>query len=217
MMSDMETLKILERGNFESLYANYSIESGCIIKNRIQDIPSEYFEPRIDIDKESNTKISLIQFSLQTAEMNAEQRNGLMERYSIDPYDVQKLQTIIDSIKIAQEMGSTEQNKENRGKVAYGFSLASEDRLSRAYILLLAYQYADSTNPLRDIQLRLKADGMDEKYNAKTIVEVIEHTNMLMVGKTAQEKKAFYMQSISGILEDSSQMIDKNEKIDVEI
>ena len=143
-----------------------------------------------------------------------------MERYSIDPYDMKKLQTIIDSIKIAQEVATVEEKQKNVDNIqekTYGFSLASSDRLARAYILLIAYQCADSTNPLSDVQARLKADGVEDKYNAQTIVGLIEHANSLMNGKSEEERKAFYMQSINEILEDATEISAIKPKIDMEI
>lgn len=220
MMSDIEMLRILENGNFETLFSASDLMSNQMIKNRIKDIPSEYFEPRINIDKESNTQISLIQFSLQTANLNTDQKKGLMEKYSIDPYDVKKLQTIIDSIKVAQEVGIVEEkqkNVNNNQDKAYGFSLASNDRLSRAYLLLIAYQCADSVNPLLDVQARLRADGVEDKYDAKTIVGLIEHANSLMEGRSEEERKAFYMQSISGVLDNATEIGTDKEIFDIEI
>jgi len=204
-MTDIETLKLLNSRNFERIYHGTDIISDSIIRKKIQEIPNEFFEPKINVDNDGTTKISLIQFSMQTAGMNSEKKNGLMQKYNINPYDMKKLQTIIDSIKVAQEYGKAEKERiENRKEnyhQEYGFSLASNDRLDKAYPLWLAYLFADSVNPLMDIKAKLKEDGMEEKYEPETILELIEYNNMLMKGKDSEEKKDFYIKSISDILE----------------
>ena len=217
MMTDDQMLKILESGDFERFLSPRDTFTNNIIKNRIKDIPNDFFEPRICIDVEKNTRISLIQFSLQTSKMNAEQKRGLMERYSIDPYDVNKLQSLLNSIRTIQEVGNLEPpmptNKKSEKKAEYGFSLASDERLSKAYMLLVAYQCFNSTDPLRDVEAKLKEDGTSDKYSAKSIVGIIEHTNTLMIGKSDSDKQDFYMHSISGLLNNVKEM----DKKDVEI
>ena len=83
--------------------------------------------------------------------------------------------------------------------------------------MLIAYQCADSVNPLLDVQARLRADGVEDKYDAKTIVGLIEHANSLMEGRSEEERKAFYMQSISGILDNATEIGTDKEIFDIEI
>lgn len=202
MMSDIEMLKLLNNGNFNDLFLNINDASIDFIKSRIKEIPTEYFQPRIMIDEKGNKCISLIQFSTEVAGMPSEKRKGLMEKYHINPFDMKKLQGIIDSIKVAYEYGTLEDKVENENKnESYGFSLASDEKLDKAYPLWLAYLFADSENPLADIKMKLKEDGMDGKYSPETIVGLIEHTNGLMQGRSQEEKKDFYVKSINGILE----------------
>ena len=98
----------------------------------------------------------------------------------------------------------------------YGFELADKESLDKAYPLWIAYLYADSKNPLEDISARLMADGTNGKYTAEYIVGLIEHTNSLMLGKNEDEKKDFYMSSISGIL-GKDERFSKKERESIEI
>lgn len=209
MLKDYDMLKILESKNFESLFNSANDMASIVIKNKIKEIPQDFFEPRIVIDKESNRQISLIQFSKEIVGMPNEKKEGLMLKYNIDPYDMKKLQSILESIKAAYEYGEPEEKKSKakrnfeREGHAYGFSLMSEDKLSKAYPLWIAYLFANSLNPYSDIKTKLKEDGMDEKYTPEAIVGIIEHTNSLMQGKSNEEKKEFYVDSINGILDES--------------
>ena len=199
-MTNSDTIKMIANGNFEGLFSDADYMTASVIKSRLQSIPSQFFEPRIEIDDTGTNKISLVQFSAQIADMPIEKRNGLMERYNIDPYDMGKLQSIIESINIVREYGSMD--KDDKNDKAYGFSLSSHSNLDKAYPLWLAFLYANSINPLIDIKAKLKEDGMEGKYEPETIMELIKHTNELMEGKTENEKKDFYMKSISGILQE---------------
>ena len=207
MITDKEALEMILNGHYENLYFGMQDTSISMIKDRIQEIPSEFFEPNINIDKDGRKKVSLIQFSAEIAGMPAERQKGMMEKYKINPYDMKKLQAIIDSIRVVREYGSVKMREEQEKSTpneehVYGFSLASNDKISKAYPLWLAYLFADSKNPMVDISAKLKEDGMEDKYDPKTIVKLIEHTNSLMEGKSEEEKKDFYVKSIGGILDE---------------
>ena len=69
---------------------------------------------------------------------------------------------------------------------------------------------------MEDVKNKLKEDGMTERYEPEYIVSLMEHTNTLMQGKSDAEKKDFYMNSISDIL-DREETINKKHKEEVEI
>ena len=205
MMTNKEALDMLLNGDYENLYAGMEKMSVELIKSKLQEIPTEFFEPRIKLDKEGTKHISFIQFSAEIANMSAERQKGMMEKYNINPYDMSKLQSIIDSIKVAKEYGNVEavheKEKVEADEHIYGFSLASDDKLSKAYPLWLAYLFANSPNPMKEVTAKLKEDGMEDKYDPMMIVGLIEHANGLMEGRTEEEKKDFYVKSINSILE----------------
>lgn len=209
MMNDYEMLKVLESKNFESLFSDSNGMTNIVIKNKIGEIPQEFFEPRILIDEKDNKQISLIQFSKAIIGMPNEKKEGLMLKYNINPYDMKKLQSILESIRAAHEYGEVEEKNSKKERMknideqTYGFSLMSDDKLSKAYPLWLAYLFTDSINPYTDIEAKLKEDGMLQKYNPESIVGIIEHTNTLMQGKSKDEKKEFYINSINGIIDES--------------
>lgn len=216
-MTDIEMLSILQSKSFDALWNGKNEISSNLIQNKIMEIPSEFFEPRICIDVEGNKHISLIQFSTELASMPSSRRRGMMEKYHINPYDLQKLQTIVDSIKVAREYGSKEIEKtvtEER-KESYGFSLSSNDKLGKAYPLWLAYLFIDSKNPYADVNAKLKEDGMNRKYRAETIVGIIEHTNDLMKDKSIDEKKDFYIHSISDILDKPVETVKMKDAVEI--
>ncbi len=223
MISNKETLKIINSGNIGSLYEGISGESLDIIKNKINEIPSEFFERRISLDGSMENTISLIEFSMQVADMSTERKIGLMEKYHISPYDINTLQRIIDSIRVADTYGRREIREEEKAKkqadAIYGIALADESKIDKAYPLWLAFIYANSSNPLSDIKLRLEHDGVKDKYKAEDIVGLIEHTNTLMNGKSDNEKKDFYISSISGILDEDNEIkvSKKKNKDEIEI
>ena len=218
MEVDNEIFRIITDRTNDNWLDTVSVESANIIKNKLGEIPTEFFEPRISLDFTEENKISLIEFSMQTAGMSKEKRDGLMSRYRINPYDLSKLQSIIDSIKVAREYGIAQETKRGYGspdKHPYGIALSNEQSLDKAYPLWLAYLYADSKNPMEDISCRLKEDGMDEKYDAEYIVSLMEHTNSLLNGKSMDEKKEFYMQTINGILEEKGEIIQKKAEVEI--
>lgn len=220
MKTDIETLKFIANGNYSVWINNVNEESANLIRSKIEEIPSEFFEARINLDDTSKASISLIEFSIKTANMSEEHRNWLMEKYHINPYDMNKLQGIVNSIRVAKEYGSAVVEKgksSNDNKEVHGIALASEENLDKAYPLWLAYLYANSKNPMIDIENRLKEDGKIDKYKPEYIVGLIEHTNSLMKGKPEEEKKDFYMNSISGILDDKTEISKRNAKVEVEI
>ena len=202
MKSDIEILSMINEGNYGDFISSLSDESASIIKGKISEIPNEFFMPKIDLGKGKGGNISLIQFCIGVGNLNDVRKNGLMKKYSINPYDMSKIQRIVESIKVATEYGlaqkSNEEKKEERKE--FGFELADKESLDKAYPLWIAYLYADSKNPLEDINARLIADGTNGKYTAEYIVGLMDHTNSLMIGKSEDEKKDFYMSSISGIL-----------------
>lgn len=218
MISYIDTLRALQSGDFSCLYKNANEASSSIIQNKINEIPSEYFEPRISINKNDNTRISLIQFSIETANMDTVRRKGLMTKYNIDPHDMKKLQTIVDSINIAREYGEVQEptieEKENR---VYGISLSSNENLDKAYPLWVAYLLSDSKKPLSDAKAKLREDGVEDKYSPEMIVDLIKHTKTLMKGKSEEEIKDFYVQSINGILDNESNNDIDDKKIEIEL
>lgn len=217
-MTDAEMLSILQSKNFGALWNGRNEISTNLIQNKIQEIPSEFFEPRICIDLEGKKHISLIQFSTELAGMSSERKRGMMEKYHINPFDLQKLQTIVDSIKVAREYGSRESKRvdsQEKNEEHYGFSLSSNDKLGKAYPLWLAYLFIDSQNPYADVSAKLKEDGMSRKYRPETIVGLIEHTNDLMKGKSIDEKKDFYIHSISDILDKPVENIKMKDTLEI--
>ncbi len=213
MNTDFEILKIINTGNVEDL-ADISDESLNIIKDKINEVPSNFFEPNIVINKEIGARISLIEFSMDTVGMSYDKKKALMDKYHVDPYDMDKLQRIIDSINVAKSYGEVKKEDE---APTYGFALASEAKLDKAYPLWIAYLYASSPNPFQDVKNRLVNDGMLDKYKPEYIVGLIEHTNELMNGKSESEKKDFYMNSINGILTGEDSEINMSVKNDIEI
>lgn len=203
MKSDIEILNMINERNYDVFINSLNDESASIVKGKIDEIPSEYFMPSINLGKEHGGMISLIQFCMSVNELGDLQKNGLMKKYSINPYDMNKIQSIVESIKVASEYGmaQNEYKEEEKSHKEFGFELADKDSLDKAYPLWIAYLYADSKNPLDEINARLVMDGTDNKYTAEYIYGLIEHTNSIMVGKSETEKKDFYMSSISGILE----------------
>ena len=217
-MTETDMLNIIQSKNFEYLWYQSDSLSTQIIQNKLQEIPAEFFEPRICVNKEKNTNISLIQFSSEINGLSNERKRGMMEQYHIDPYDMQRLQTIIDSIKIAREYGKDNTKNEarlNSNEESYGFSLSSNDRLGKAYPLWLAYLFADSKNPYEDISAKLKEDGMNRKYRPETVMELMEHTNELMKGKSISEKKNFYIHSINDILDRPVENLKKRDILEI--
>ena len=217
-MTDVEVLSILQSKKFDTLWNGRNEISINLIQNRVQEIPSEFFEPRICIDLEGNKHISLIQFSTELASMSSEKKRGMMEKYHINPYDVQKLQTIIDGIKVAREYGDYRKEKVERttnNEDSYGFSLSSNDKLGKAYPLWLAYLFMDSQNPYADISAKLREDGMSKKYRPETIMGLIDHTNELMKGKSVTEKKDICIHSISDILDRPVEVSKKKDAIEI--
>lgn len=213
-MNGFEILELIyNRRNTEWL-DTINIESANIIKSKIQEVPSTYFEHNITIDE---NRICLIDFIRQTLGISPEKRKRLMEKYNINYYDVKKLQTIIDSIKVASEYGGAKEsfNKEGINK-SYGISLSDSKSLDKAYPLWIAYLYADSKSPYEDIKMRLVQDGTDDKYTPEYILRLIEHTNLLLDGKTISEKKDFFISSISGILDEGVE-INISNKDEIEI
>ncbi len=218
MKSDIEILSMINEGRYGSFINSLSDESASIVKEKINEISGEFFKPTIDLGKENGGTISLIQFCISVGNLNDARKNGLMRKYSINPYDMNKIQSIVESIKVAGEYGlaqKSDEEKENKNK-EFGFELADKDSLDKAYPLWIAYLYADSKNPLEDISARLVADGTNGKYTAEYIVGLIDHTNSLMVGKSEDEKKDFYMSSISGIL-GKDERFSKKERESIEI
>ena len=218
MKSDIEILSMINEGRYGSFISSLSDESASIVKEKINEIPGEFFKPTIDLGKENGGTISLIQFCISVGNLNDERKNGLMRKYSINPYDMNKIQSIVESIKVVGEYGlaqKSDEEKENKHK-EFGFELADKESLDKAYPLWIAYLYADSKNPLEDISARLIADGTNGKYTAEYIVGLIEHTNSLMLGKSEDEKKDFYMSSISGIL-GKDERFSKKERESIEI
>lgn len=224
MRSDIETLKIIANGNFSDLIKGLNSESADIVKAKLNQIPDYFFEPRFKVNSATNERISLIDFSLKTLAMSEEQRKGLMDKYSISVYDMNKLQAILSSIKVASEYGSAQEFERDDEKKSesrpYGIALATSENLDKAYPLWLAYLYSDSKNPFQDVKARLERDGMEKRYKPEYIVSLIEHTNSLMDGKTESEKKDFYMHSISGILDETDEIpvsSSKNAKNQIDI
>lgn len=203
MRSELEMLEIIKSGNYSVWINDVNLESANIIKNKIQEIPSTFFEPRISVDLDASNNISLIDFMMQTVGMSTEKREGLMTQYHISHYDVIKLQTIINSIKVASEYGvEREIKKENKNDSSYGIALSDEKALDKAYPLWIAYLYSDSKTPYEDIKIRLAHDGTDDKYTPEYIVGLIEHTNSILSEKSISEKKDFFISTINGILEE---------------
>lgn len=204
MKSNLEMLQMISSRDYSEFISTMTSESASIIKQKINEIPDTFFEPRFSIDGNIDNTISLIDFTMKTAGMSTERRNWLMEKYHISPYDVNKLQSIINSIKVASEYGRDREKEEKLTiKKEYGIALANEAALDKAYPLWIAYLYSDSATPLEDVTERLKKDGMDDKYKPEYIVGLMDHTNTLMQGKSIAEKKDFYAYSISGILEEA--------------
>lgn len=203
MKSDIEILSMINEGRYGSFISSLSDESASIVREKINEIPGDFFKPTIDLGSEKGGAISLIQFCISAGNLNDARKNGLMRKYSINPYDMNKIQSIVESIKVAGEYGLAQKNNEEKKEKhkEFGFELADKDSLDKAYPLWIAYLYADSKNPLEEINARLVMDGTDNKYTAEYIYGLIEHTNSIMVGKSEAEKKDFYMSSISGILE----------------
>lgn len=223
MKTNFETLQMIHTRDYETLLDGMSINSVNILKSRIDEIPSEFYEPRISIGENKENRISLIEFSLKTASMSMEQRNGLMQKYHIDIYDMDKLQAIVESIRVLRKYGNFEARREEFNNQEQmkdgnlpGIALSSEKKLDRVYPLWVAYLYSTSTNPLEDVKLKLMEDGMQDKYEPEYIVGLINYTNNLMEGKTIEEKEDFYMRSINGIL-DEEEIKQKKSEIDVEI
>lgn len=218
MMSDKEALQILWNKDYDRLLQGINATSAHIIQNKIQEIPSYFYEPTIAMDETGKNRISIIQFSTEIANMNNERKKGLMSRYQIRVDDMQKLQGIVDSIKVATEYGHStpvEEKQEKEEVASYGFSLSSHAQIDRAYPLWVAYLCADALSPLHAVKEKLREDGTEGQYNPEMIVGLIEHTNALMNGKSEEEKKNFFIQSISGILGDFQEV--KPEKDTVEI
>ena len=213
MKSYIEILSMINEGRYGSFISSLSDESASIVREKINEIPGVFFKPTIDLGKENGGTISLIQFCISVGNLNDARKNGLMRKYSINPYDMNKIQSIVESIKVAGEYGLAQKSNEEK---EFGFELADKDSLDKAYPLWIAYLYADSKNPLEDISARLVADGTNEKYTAEYIVGLIDHTNSLMVGKSEDEKKDFYMSSISGIL-GKDERFSKKERESIEI
>lgn len=210
MKSDLEMLEIIHSGNYEEWINSMNPECANIIRTKIGEIPDVFFESRFSLDGNEKNSISLIEFCMRTSGMTAERRKGLMEKYHISPYDMNKLQGIINSMKVASEYGTDRQSDEVEEKLkkddAYGIALANKNALEKAYPLWIAYLYSDSLNPLQDVKKRLETDGMADKYEPEYIVGLMNHTNSLMKGKSSSEKKDFYMHSISGILDEKSEV-----------
>lgn len=172
-----------------------------------------------------NNTISLIEFSKHIADLSTEKKIDIMEKYHISPYDINTLQRIIDSIKVADAYGRRqyrkEKEEEKRAKEElsqeYGIALADGAKIDKAYPLWLAFLYANSTNPLLDVKERLKQDGVENKYDPEYIVGLINHTNSLMSGKSESEKKDFYVSSISDILDEENEIKTPQKKNDIEI
>lgn len=203
MKSDIEILSMINEGRYGSFISSLSDESASIVREKINEIPGDFFKPTIDLSRENGGAVSLIQFCISAGNLNDARKNGLMRKYSINPYDINKIQSIVESIKVASEYGmaTNKDKEEEKSHKEFGFELADKDSLDKAYPLWIAYLYADSKNPLEEINARLVMDGTDNKYTAEYIYGLIEHTNSIMVGKSETEKKDFYMSSISGILE----------------
>ena len=203
---------------FENIFGNG--RSNDIVKSIISEIPSQYFEPKIVIDDGIN-KISIVQFVNYTAGMPKERVNGLMDKYKIDPYDVKNVQNIIESVKVACQYENVKtysvinNSKKTSQDKPFGFSLSPIDKLSKAYPLWVAYLCANSANPLNDIKIKLKEDGVEKRYNPETILALIEHTNVLLNGKSELEKKEFYISSINGILDDNVEHAYKKETLEI--
>ena len=210
MKSDLEMLEIIHSGDYEKWINSMNPECANIIRTKISEIPDVFFESRFSLDGNEQNSFSLIEFCMRTSGMSAERKKGLMEKYHISPYDMNKLQGIINSMKVASEYGTGRQNDEVEGKLkndeAYGIALANKNALEKAYPLWIAYLYSDSLNPLQDVKKRLETDGMADKYEPEYIVGLMNHTNSLMKGKSNSEKKDFYMNSISGILDEKSEV-----------
>ena len=136
MVTNAETLKILASGEFGKLLSGVNYEADSVIRSQINQIPSRFFEPSISIDEESKNKISFMQFFAQAAGMSSARLSGYMEKYGIDPYDVKKIQGIVESIEVAREYGNRESAKKQKEKdtYSYGFSLSSHEQLSKAYV-----------------------------------------------------------------------------------
>lgn len=200
MKSDIEILSMISEGNYGAFINSLSEESASIIKTKINEIPSEFFKPQINLGEENGGTISLIQFCMGVSNLSVARKNGLMKKYSINPYDVNKIQSIVESIKVAEEYGLAQDKNEKKNHKEFGFELSDKESLDKAYPLWIAYLYADSKNPLEEINARLIKDNTADKYTAEYIYGLIEHTNSLMIGKSEVEKKDFYISSISGIL-----------------
>lgn len=219
MKTDLEIISSFITREYDELFGTIDSESVTLIKNKISEIPISFYEPRIAIDETSENKISLLEFSLKTAKMSNSSRKGLMEKYNIDPYDMEKLQCIIDSIKITREYASVKEvviDKKENENISYGIALSNQKQLDKAYPLWIAYLYTDSVKPYDDIKRRLRQDGTDGKYTPEYIVGLIEHTNSLLCGHSTSEKKKFFIDSISDILNEDVE-INKRMKDEVEI
>lgn len=217
MKTDLEIISNIITNENSGWFNTINVESAAIIKSKISEIPTRFYEPRITIDEATGSKISLLEFSLKIAKMSSSSKNKLMKKYNIDPYDMEKLQSIIDNIKVVSEYGSLKENTSDKSNEegTYGIALSDKKQLDKAYPLWIAYLYADSETPYEDIKIRLIHDGTDDKYTPEYIVGLIEHTNLLLMGKTISEKKDFFISSISDIL-DEGLGIDLSAKDEVE-
>ena len=71
---------------------------------------------------------------------------------------------------------------------------------------------SDFFDLLPAVKATWKRIGMDKKYEPEYIMGLISHANLLMEGKGENEKKDFYLSSISSILDTSKEkMYEKSE------
>ena len=110
MKSDIEILSMINEGRYGSFISSLSDESASIVKEKINEIPGEFFKPTIDLGKENGGTISLIQFCISVDNLSDERKNGLMRKYSINLYDMNKIQSIVESIKVVGEYGLAQKN-----------------------------------------------------------------------------------------------------------
>lgn len=205
MKKESEILEMIMNKNITAWQENLSASSINLIKSKLNEIPNAFYEPRIELEDER--RISLIEFSFKTCHMSPERKNYLAEKYHINLTDLGALQNIVTNIKVTGEYGSIENiKKENKESKPYGFALADENKLDKAYPLWVAYLFADSIDPIQDVKAKLKEDGMEKKYDAEYIVGLIDHTNKLMADRPSTDKKDLYMHSISGILEEKDEL-----------
>lgn len=113
MKSEFDALKMIYEGEFDAWMKLISSECADIVRSKLDEIPGEFYEHRFSLEGDEKSSISLVEFSMKTATMNPERRNGLMEKYRIDPRDFNKLQAIVDSINVAGDYGMIEKSEQN--------------------------------------------------------------------------------------------------------